>query len=272
MPYVELAESPLLPGRKPVTIYFREYGNGLPLVFLHGGWGYEVYPLDRQIPILESRFRILIPDRTGYGRSMRVESLPGDFHYLAAVETAAFVDALGIQRCALWGHSDGAVIAANMALEAPERYAGVILEAFHFDRLKPGSRGFFEGMMENPDKLSERIRGVLARDHGEEDWRRVLLAGGGAWREIARRAHLTEGDLYGGRLGTLRVPTILIHGSEDPRTEPGELDRVRRLLPKVPLYLVPGGEHCPHAEPAVFEQVNRIAEEFLNRIAEREQR
>jgi pimeloyl-ACP methyl ester carboxylesterase len=73
-------------------------------------------------------------------------------------------------------------------------------------------------------------------------------------------------------LGNLSVPTILIHGSEDPRTEPGELDRVRQLLPEAPLYLVAGGEHCPHAEPAVFEQVNRIAEEFLSRIAEREQR
>ena len=270
MPYVEIAESPLIPGRSPVVIHYRDYGSGFPLIFLHGGWGYEVYPFDRQISAFESRFRILIPDRTGYGRSMRVETLPGDFHSLAAAETAGFLDALGIERCILWGHSDGAVIAAIMALAAPERYTGVILEAFHFDRLKPGSRAFFDGMMVNPDQLSERTRGVLARDHGEEDWRRVLLAGGGAWREIARTAHLTDKDLYGGRLGTLSVPAILIHGSEDPRTEPGELDRVRRLLPDVPVNLIPGGGHVPHAEPAAFEQVNRIAGEFLSRIAERE--
>src|SRR5262249_4390615 len=55
-------------------IYCRDTGAGSPLLFLHGGWGYEVYPFDRQIEALGGKYRILIPDRTGYGRSPRITS------------------------------------------------------------------------------------------------------------------------------------------------------------------------------------------------------
>ena len=71
----------------PARVYYRDTGAGPPLVFLHGGWGYEVYPFDRQVEALGGKYRILIPDRAGYGRSPRIASLPADFHRRAARET-----------------------------------------------------------------------------------------------------------------------------------------------------------------------------------------
>src|SRR5712664_1574769 len=101
MPFVELAESPHAPGIRPIRIHYRKFGLGRPLVFLHGGWGYGVYPFERQIEAFKSQFRILIPDRTGYGSSTRVAGeMPMDFHQRAAQETLAFLDALGIERAA----------------------------------------------------------------------------------------------------------------------------------------------------------------------------
>ena len=140
MPTLELAHSPHSPDISPVTIHYREFGSGTPLVILHGGWGYRVYPFDRQIAEFESEFRILIPDRSGYGHSTRVGGeMPLDFHRRAALETFSFLDALEIQSAFLWGHSDGAVIAAMMGLVAPQRCEGVVMEAFHCLRRKPGS-------------------------------------------------------------------------------------------------------------------------------------
>src|SRR2546430_2611572 len=118
-------------------LFYREYGQGSPLLFLHGGWGYGFYPLDVQIEQMQSQFRILIPDRTGYGNSERLTSFPLGFHEHAAEEMRQFLDALGIRDCFLWGHSDGAVTAARMALSQPERFPAVILEAIHYDRCKP---------------------------------------------------------------------------------------------------------------------------------------
>src|SRR5690349_6673300 len=66
------------------------YRPGDPsIVHLHGGWGYEIYPVATDA---------VIPDRTGYGRSTPIDELAPRFHEAAAIETERFLDALGITR------------------------------------------------------------------------------------------------------------------------------------------------------------------------------
>ncbi len=267
LPFVTIDESPLAPSISPIEIHYREAGSGSALVFLHGGWGYEVYPFDRQIDAFGDRFRVLIPDRTGYGRSMRLSHLPGDFHAHAAVETMRLLDALQIERAVLWGHSDGAVIAAKMGLAAPDRVSGLILEACHFYRVKPGSREFFEVMAGDPGLLGERVTGTLAREHGEDYWHKLIVINGAAWLEISDEATHANHDLYDGKLSALRVPSLFIHGSRDPRTEPGELDAVRAQLPNARIEIIEGGGHSPHSESASAAESNRVASEFLASLA-----
>jgi 3-oxoadipate enol-lactonase len=267
VPYITIDESPLAPGAGPLEIHYREHGAGLPLVFLHGGWGYEVYPFDRQTAALGKEFKILIPDRTGYGRSTRIESLPVDFHRRAARETVSLLDALGIEKAILWGHSDGAVIAAMMGLAWPDRFAGIILEAFHYYRAKPGSRDFFETMAENPQALGERVCATLAQDHGEDYWQKLIVSNGRAWLRLAEESSHPKQDLYDGRLSELSVPAALIHGSEDPRTEPGELDAARRQLRRAQVNIIRRGAHAPHSQRSVAAQCTRIAGAFLREVA-----
>jgi pimeloyl-ACP methyl ester carboxylesterase len=234
------------------------------LVFLHGGWGYGVYPFDRQIEALEGEYRILIPDRSGYGQSTRVAGeMPLDFHRRAATETVAFLDALGIERAVLWGHSDGSVISAMAGLAAPERCERLILEAFHLLRRKPGSRAFFERFAAYPEDLGEETKKMLAQDHGETLWQTVLRRNCGVWFRIADSVKRPEEDLYDGRLGELAVPTLFLHGSLDPRTEPGEMERVRKTVPQASMKFVGNGKHSPHSEDASFAECNAIAREFL---------
>jgi pimeloyl-ACP methyl ester carboxylesterase len=114
MEFVDLDASPLAPGVSPVRVHYREYGAGEPLIVLHGGWGYGIYPYARQIAALQSVHRLIIPDRTGYGGSGTLDVQRTDFHQRAAEETIAFMNALGIPRASLWGHSDGAVIALRL--------------------------------------------------------------------------------------------------------------------------------------------------------------
>jgi pimeloyl-ACP methyl ester carboxylesterase len=263
---ISINESPLIPGVTPVEIHYREFGNGMPLIFLHGGWGYEVYPFDSQIEAFGADFRILIPDRSGYGRSMRIGAMAVDFHRRAAVEMANFLDALDIERAILWGHSDGAVIATLMGLVSPERYAGIILEAFHFYRVKPGSREFFETMAHDPDMLGERVCAALARDHGEDYFRDLIINNGNAWLRIAEESEHAKQDLYDGRLGDLSAPTLFIHGSADPRTEPGELDAVRQQFNFAQMHIIEGGGHSPHSQKSAASECNQIAGDFLRKL------
>lgn len=261
MPFARIA-TPLSPGAAPHEIdqYYREAGQGEPLLILHGGWGYAFYPFDAQLAALGGELRFVIPDRTGYGGSPRLAELPPRFHEAAAIEAEALLDALGIERCAIWGHSDGAVIAALAALRRPERYRAIILEALHLDRAKPRSRAFFTMMAEDPDGFGPRVTARLAAEHGADHWRTVLRAGGRAWLSIAATP---DDDFFGGRLGALRVPALVLHGADDPRTEPGELDRLRREVPAATIHLIPGGGHSPHSERRVAAAATAAAAAFL---------
>jgi 3-oxoadipate enol-lactonase len=268
MPFIDIGESPSLPGTNPVTIHYRETGNGLPLLFLHGGWGYEPYPFDNQIDAFGNRFRVLIPDRSGYGRSAKMtEDVPLDFHQRAAVEMMKFLDALKVKHAVLWGHSDGAVIAAMMGLSAPERFRGLILEAFHLYRMKKESRTFFASASSNPDRLAKQLCDKLKPDYGEEYWRRIVRSNASVWLRMADENKNPEEDLYQGRLAKLLVPTVFLHGKGDPRTEPGEIAAIRAVLPHVPFHVIDGARHSPHSESGSYCTTNHLAELFLYDIS-----
>ena len=249
---VLLASSPLAPGRSPVRIYYRDAGDGPPIVILHGGWGYDAYPFDHQIAALAPRHRIVIPDRTGYGRSEPIATLAITFHQSAAEETLAVIDALHLDRPILWGHSDGAIVALLIGLQAPNRIAGAIVEATHYVRHKPASRPFFEAIVAKP-------RAPFLDVHSR------------TWIRIVDESAPGD-DFYGGRLSELRVPVLLVHGLRDPRTEPGELEALRVALQTVPsrTLLLPEGGHSPHSEPATMAQVTGAAVSFVEELRHRE--
>ena len=257
---VPLAASPIAPERGPVAVHCRDVGAGRPLVLLHGGWGWEAYPFD--LDALGARRRVLAPDRVGYGRSSRLEALPRGFHRRMAEETLLVMDALGVESAALWGHSDGAVIAAWTALVAPHRVRALVLEALHVVPAKERSVEFFRTAVEAPERFGPAVVEALRRDHGER-WREVLRAGGSAWLALIEEGRAGRPDLYDGRLAEIRAPTLLLHGRSDPRTEPGELAAATRALPAARVELLEAG-HGPHASATAGPACTRLATEFLD--------
>jgi 3-oxoadipate enol-lactonase len=268
--YVDLHTSPLAPDRSPVRIHYREAGSGPPVLFLHGGWGYGFYPFDRQAAALEARHRVLIPDRTGYGGSGTLDVQRPDFHRRAARETLATIDALGFDRAALWGHSDGAIIALWLAVLAPGRATAIVAEATHYFRRKPRSRRFFEAMRDAPAQLGERVVAALEREHGSR-WQSLVQLNGDAWLRLADEASSDDANLYDGRLAETTAPVLVVHGRRDPRTEPGELDAMTAALERrhglTKLLLLDDGAHSPHSESATADCVTREATAFLDEFA-----
>ncbi|MDP2504957.1 alpha/beta fold hydrolase [Oceanobacter sp. 3_MG-2023] len=100
-------------------------GNGEVLVLLHGissGSGSWV----QQLAALETDCRVLAWDAPGYGDSDDL-SVTGANAKDYAERLAHWLDALGIQRCWLVGHSLGAMVAAAFAARYPQRLAGLML-------------------------------------------------------------------------------------------------------------------------------------------------
>jgi pimeloyl-ACP methyl ester carboxylesterase len=255
-----------VPGVSPVEIFYRAEGDGVPLILLHGGWGYTLNPFNRQLENLRSEFRVICPDRSGYGGSTRLAGgFTTDFHYRAAAETLNFLDSLNIERACFWGHSDGAVIAAIIGFTTPERVRALILEAFHYFRMKPRSREFFETLADRPETLGPELSERFAREFGADYWRELITSHARAWLQIALDPSIPADDLYRGRLHELNAPTLFIHGRLDPRTEPGELDAVAAQLPRAEMQILEAGGHSPHSEAASADLATTIAREFLTR-------
>ncbi|HZT76598.1 MAG TPA: alpha/beta fold hydrolase [Vicinamibacterales bacterium] len=248
MNFVAVAHTPLAPDRVPARIAYRAAGVGgaAPIVFLHGGWGYAMYPFDRQIDAFAPTRRIVIPDRSGYGESPAIDALPSDFHERAMRETLAVLDALALDRPIVWGHSDGAIIALLLALSAPDRVSAIVSEATHFFRRKPASQAFFENVLANAASTP------------------IMRAHARAWLDIGRHAASAVDDFYGGRLGDLRVRTLLVHGARDPRTEPGEIDALRRAAPQIDPRVFADAGHSPHSEAASADAVTAAVARFLD--------
>jgi pimeloyl-ACP methyl ester carboxylesterase len=88
------------------TLYYREQGAGDPLVLVHGftatgeGWATAV------ATALADRYRVLVPDLRGHGRST---GAPDAGHGRDAADLVALLDHLGLERAHFVGHSGGAL-------------------------------------------------------------------------------------------------------------------------------------------------------------------
>ena len=186
-----------------------------------GGWGYHVYPINKQLHSLQN-FACSFLTVAAMGCPPNHLNSAWTFMFARRKRHSCFIGALGIHEAVLWGHSDGSVIAAFMGLMRPERCPGTVLEAFHYNRRKSVSREFFETMVAAPESFGERVAQVLAHEHGEGYWRELLKTEGRTWLEIAKLADCGAEDVYDGKLDELKVPPVLMHGACDPRTDPGE--------------------------------------------------
>ncbi len=253
MPYAELNE---------VTLYYEEHGQGTPLLLLHAGWGLAVNDFAHQQGALADEFRMIVPDRRGYGRSTRVQMLGADFHWQAAEDMWALLDLLQVNQTCIWGHSDGAVIGAIMAITQPARVRGLVFEGGHLYTRKPRTQSAFEQVYSDPALLPEPVQRKMAHYHGQETWQPVIRNWAGAWLELAKR----EGDLYRGRLGEITCPTLVILGGQDEHTPVSEMEELTRRVPNARLSVYPEAGHCVHDARSTREACTQEAREFMQAL------
>ena len=108
-----------------LDLWWEEHGSGPPLMLVAGLGGTGSY-WTPNLPALAARFRVILHDQRGTGRSSRtpvrsVGQMAGD--------ARALMDHLGLE-CSAWlGHSTGAAIGADLALDTPHRISRLMLYA-----------------------------------------------------------------------------------------------------------------------------------------------
>ena len=102
-------------GHNRAQVEIWEAGEGAPLVFLHGAGG--LMPNDRFFQALAQKFHVHAPLLPGYGNSEGEDELKDMLD--TTLHTGDVIEALGLSKPALVGHSMGGMVAAELAALAP---------------------------------------------------------------------------------------------------------------------------------------------------------
>ncbi len=238
-----------------------EAGEGPPLVLLHGlfGAGQNWGAIRRA---LAPRFRVLAPDLRNHGASPH----HADMSYAAmAADVAETMDAAGIARAAVLGHSMGGKVAMTLALTQPGRVERLVVADIAPVRYRPTLRAYVAAMQALPlaPGLARRdADATLAVTIPEPGIRAFLLQSlrfetdPPSWRlglaEIAAAMPAIEdfspppGAAYGG-------PTLVMAGARSPYIRAEDHAAFRALFSRVQFATVPDAGHWIHAEnPAGF--------------------
>jgi proline iminopeptidase len=268
-------------------LFYRETGEGQPLVVIHGGPDFDHTYLLPDFDALADRFRLIYYDQRGRGRS-RGEVDLDDIH----IETyVADLDALrrhlGLESIAVLGHSWGALIAMHYALRHPDRTSHLVLmnpapashadllllreerlrrHAVHEKRLTALMPGYARG---DPDAVAEYYRvdfGTTFRRQGDLarlnlQWSRKDIKSG---REI--EARLAQGLIWSEgytllpALGAVRAPTLVIQGDFD--FVPMEAaEHIAQAIPGARLAVLPDSGHFSYIDAP--DQVRHALGRFL---------
>jgi 3-oxoadipate enol-lactonase len=105
-------------------IYYEEYGSGPTVVLVHGLGGNATYTWKKITAPLAEEFHVVAYDLRGSGRS---EVTPGPYSIeQLADDLAALLDAVGLERVGVIGHSLGGGIGLRCAATHPDRIAAVV--------------------------------------------------------------------------------------------------------------------------------------------------
>jgi pimeloyl-ACP methyl ester carboxylesterase len=234
-------------------------GSAGPTVLVLHGWGASIETVYPIVVGLAPAGRVYALDLPGFGESEQPREPWGVEEYQAFL--AAFMDELAIERPAIVGHSNGGRIAIRMAATEPTRASRLVLVDSAGIRPKRTLRWYRRVAMAKVGKYAarllgapgERLRALLVGRAGSADY----LAAGAMRPTLVK---LVNADLRP-FMGEVKVPTLLVWGSEDADTPLAAAKEMERLIPDAGLVVLEGAGHYSYLDqPARFA---RIVSHFL---------
>ena len=235
------------------TTYLAE-GEGAPLVLLHGV-GLRAEAWAAQMTGLSAGQRVIALDMPGHGGSapLREDARLPDF----VAWCARTLDALGLDRVSLAGHSMGALIAGGMAAEHPDRLARVgLLCGVH--RRTPEAAAAVQARAAALRRGERDSSGPLTRWFGTDpaeparalvrDW---LDTVDGAGYATAYAAFATGDGLYADGWPGVRPPALFLTGALDANSTPAMARAMAAAAPRGRAVVIEGHGHMvPMTAPA----------------------
>jgi pimeloyl-ACP methyl ester carboxylesterase len=234
-----------------------ERGQGRPLLFLHGGGGFEA----RQpfVPLLSAKRRLIAPSHPGFGQS----SLPD---WLDSVDDIAYIylelmDRLDLRDLDVVGCSIGGWIAAEIATKAPERIRRLVLVSPVGIKVGPPDKLDIPDIFAMPE---DEVQALLYHDPGSAKHDTTKMSDdelAAIFRARETLALLTwepwmHNPKLKRRLHRISAPTLFLRGESDGLVSQAYLDAYCRLLPNARTQTIKAAGHVPQLEqPAAFAEL-----------------
>jgi pimeloyl-ACP methyl ester carboxylesterase len=281
-----------------IELCYETFGDasGEPLLLVMGlGAQMTAWPVELCEALVDRGFHVVRYDNRDVGRSTKldgdgsVDFLPAflaavqgeavDVPYLLgdmAADAVGLLDVLGIDSAHVVGASMGGMIAQAVAIEHPERVrtlTSIMSTTGEREVGQPTAEAMQQLLRPAASSREEAIESAVAArrvigspDHFDEELARTMAEASydrcyhpaGMARQLL--AITASGDRAEGLRG-VRVPTLVIHGDQDPLVTPGGGERTAELVPDATLLVLEGmGHDLPAAfVPAVVEAITSLA-------------
>jgi len=236
-----------------LDIYYEEYGEGPPLLILHGGTGTISHD-----PAFGAHFRVIAPNMRGHGRTANPT---GMFSYaLLADDVAALIDALGLDRPPVAGYSDGGNTALQLGMTHPGSARALVLGGT-WHRLTPT---YFEGMRQMLGLVGDDAPDLnqLAQTHQGfvSYWQAAHAALGGSeyWKTLLRQIWpmwTTPLDYTEVDFRRITAPTLVLIGDRDECIPIEDAVALYRLIPGSELGVLPAASHLLEGRGDLYAEV-----------------
>lgn len=235
--WLTLPPTPTLPkaeesGYAPVNgikIWYATFGKGEPVILLHGGLANSNY-WGHQVPVLAERYRVIVMDSRGHGRSTRDERPYG--YELMATDVIGLMDFLKIPKAAVVGWSDGAILGLEIAIRHPARLSKLFAFAANSDpsAVKDVDKSpVFSAFILRAAKEYE----ALSATPGQ--YKSFLEQIGKMW---ATQPHYTAADLKG-----IATPTWIVDADHDEAIKRENTEFMAAEIPGAGLLIQPEVSH-----------------------------
>jgi len=241
-----------------VNLYYETYGQGHPLILLHGGtvssncW-------HEQIEVFSYQYRLILVDTRGHGRS--TDSNQPFSYSLMASDIVQLLEHLEIKSAHLCGWSDGGVIGLHLGIHHPGLITKQILIGanFHVDGLVPDFRNWLKHPVESD------VSGCWSPEI-EASYKNLSPQGPASWESFFKKIITLwrEYPQYPEKeIAKILTPTLLVVGDREQFIQLGHTLRLFELLRFGELCILPNTDH------RVFQRrsdvFNNIALEFFQR-------
>lgn len=227
-------------------IYYEEYGEGEPLLLIHGNSG-NITTMGNQIDYFKNKYRVIVADNRGHGRSeLNTDSLT---YSQITKDWEKLVNHLKLDSISIVGWSDGGIVGFKMGISGETKIKKIVAMGAN---LRPDSTAVNAWAVNDVQKTKKMIESKIEEGDTYADWSLQKQFVG----LLADQPNIPTSDL-----SKIKAKVLIIAGDEDIIRNEHSVE-IYENIPDAQLCIMPGETHfTPASTPQLF---NEVVNKFLS--------